>query len=420
MTKRAVKRRTILAGTLGNALEWYDFAIYGFMAPILGQAFFPAEDKVASLLAAFGVFAVGYAARPVGAILFGHLGDRFGRKPALLISMISMGATSLAIGLMPDHSQIGTAAAFVLVTLRVIQGLSVGGEYGSSIVFMAEHAPPARRAFFASLPQCGSLSGFLVGSALSSFIAGQVGNEAMVAWGWRIPFLFGALAAVFGIILRSKLTEPPGITRLDRGAGLPLVVALSGHWRTMLRLVILMMGGGIGFYLMAIYAASYLTEQMHLSTAKALEINTLGLLAMLLVTPPAAILSDRIGRNPMLYGVAIGGLVLGWPLWWLMHQDAFALIVAGQIGLALIFGVTFAVVPAVITEHLPSQIRCSGASVSYNFCLGLFGGTTPLVATYLVARTADDFAPIYYFMAVALLQFIALIGLKEMAGKPLS
>ena len=412
-------RRTVLAATIGNALEWYDFAVYGFLAPILGKLFFPADDAFASLLAAFGVFAIGYAARPIGGVLFGHLGDRIGRKLALLLSIMAMGTATLAIGLLPDHSQIGTTAALLLVLLRVAQGLSVGGESTGSIVFLAEHAPPASRGLFTSFAQFGNLTGFLLGSAVGALTANVLGQEVMDSWGWRLPFLIGALIAVAGLILRRKLTEPPVVRRSQQDHTMPVVLALRDYWRVVIRLIVLMMAGCVGFYMLFVYATAYLTQQMHLSTARALDINTTSLVFMIAATPLAAMLSDRVGRKPMLFVAAIGGFVFAWPLWWLMHQNDSLLILAGQMGFALFFGMTFAVIPAVVAEHFPTGVRCSGAALGYNLSLAIFGGTTPLVATYLVARTADDFAPIYYFMAVALLQFIALIGLKEMAGKPL-
>lgn len=411
--------RNITAGAIGNALEWYDFAVYGFLAPILGKLFFPAEDAIASLLAAFAAFAIGYAARPVGGALFGHLGDRVGRKPALIVSVLAMGTATCAIGVLPDHSQIGTAAALLLVAFRVLQGLSVGGEYSGSIVFMAEHAPPERRGLDASWPQFGCLIGFLLGSGVGALTSTILGQEAMESWGWRVPFLLGAIIAVAGVLFRRRLSEPPVSRRLDPGAGLPVIVALRDHWRAIVRLVSLILVGGVGFYMIFVYATSYLTGQMHLTTAQALDINTANLFFMLVLTAPAAMLSDRVGRKPMLVGVALGALVFAWPLWWLMHQHSFVLILVGQMGFALIFAVAFAVIPAVMAELLPPEVRCSGASIGYNLCLGIFGGTTPLIATYLVARTADDFAPVYYLMAAAVLQLIGLVGLKDLSGKPL-
>lgn len=412
-------RRNILAGAIGNALEWYDFAVYGFLAPILGRLFFPAEDTVASLLAAFGAFAVGYVARPLGGVIFGHIGDRFGRKISLVVSILAMGFATCAIGFLPDYEQIGALGALLLVVFRILQGLSVGGEYSGSIIFLAEHAPPRRRGLHASWPQFGCLIGFLLGSGVGALTSTILGPDIMNDWGWRVPFLLGVVIVVAGIVFRRNLTEPPGAARLDRAAGAPVVVAVRDHWRAMLRLIALVLFGGVGFYTIFVYMPAYLTEQAHLSAARSLDVNTASLFLMLLLTAPAAMLSDRIGRKPMLFAVAVGAILFAWPLWWMMHQGSFALILAGQMGFALFFAVVFAVIPSVMSEILPPQVRCSGASVAYNLCLGLFGGTAPLVATYLVARLDDAFAPAYYLIAVAFLQLAGLIGMKEMAGKPL-
>ncbi len=416
----ATGRRTSLAGTIGSLLEWYDFTVYGFLAPILGKLFFPADDPLASLLAAFGVFAIGYATRPLGGAVFGHIGDKFGRKPAMIISSVMMGLATLGIGLLPVHAQIGTTAAVLLVVLRIFQGFSVGGEFTDSVVMLAEHAPNERRGFVASWAEMGGIVGMLLGSGIGALTSSVLGEAEMQAWGWRIPFLFGAVIAVFSVVLRRQITESPALAHVVRAAGSPVVAALRHHWRPILRMVCLLLMQGIGFYMVFVYAASYLTEQMHVTTARALDINTLAFLAMLAGAPVAAIVSDRLGRKPVLYFVVVATFVLAWPLWALMHHQNLALILTGQIGFGLLMGLAFGVTPATMIEMLPTEVRCSGVAIGYNLCFGMFGGTTPLIATYLVARTADDFAPAYYLMAVTLVSFIVLLGLPETARKPLS
>jgi len=413
------QRRNLLAAAIGNVLEWYDFAIYGYFAPVLGKLFFPADDPAASLLAAFAVFAVGYGARPLGGIILGHIADRVGRKPSLILSLTMMGAGTFCIGILPVHAQIGTLAAVLLVILRIVQGLSVGGEYPGSIVLLAEQAPAARRGYFASWPMVGSVAGFVIGSGLGALIGTLAGEQTLHTWGWRIPFLVGALIAVCGVILRRHMTELPTSEMVQAPGSLPIVSALQLHGGAILRMISLILVNAVGFYMLFVYAASYLTSRMHMSTAHALDINTLSLLVMLPATPLAAIWSDRIGRKPLLYFVAGGTLILAWPLWWLMSQHDTVMILAGQIGFALLFAAGYAVTSAVMVEMLPSEVRCSGVAAGYNLCLAAFGGTTPLVATYLVARTADDFAPAYYLMATALLSLVATVRLTETAGRPL-
>ncbi len=411
-------RKNVVASMVGNVLEWYDFAIYGFVAPILGRKFFPADDAVASLLAAFGVFAVGCAARPLGGAIFGHIGDKVGRKPALLISVATMGLATFSIGILPDHFQLGATATVLLVVLRIAQGLSVGGEFTGSVVFVGEHAPAARRGYFASWPQFGCDGGFLLGSAVGATTSSVLGQAAMNSWGWRVPFLLGGAIAVVGGVLRRHMTEPPGLAEAERTKA-PVLVALRGHWRAMLRMICLILPGSVGFYTLFVYVASYLSETEHFTTAQALDINTVNLLFMMALTLPFAYLSDRIGRRPMLVLFSSGMFLLSWPFWWLIHQGNFGSVLAGELGFGMLLAMGFAVLPATMIELFPAQVRSSGVSVGYNLCLGLFGGTAPLLAAFLVERTGDSFAPAYYLMAVALVSLGAVVGLRETVGERL-
>ena len=408
-----------LAGSIGSLLEWYDFTVYGFLAPILGKLFFPSDDQVASLLAAFGVFAIGYAARPLGGVIFGYVGDKLGRKPALIVSAFIMGLATLGIGVLPDHSHIGAFAPLLLVILRIIQGLSLGGEFTDSVVMLAEYASNDRRGFVASWAEMGGIVGMLIGSGVGALASSVLGETGMLAWGWRIPFLLGTVLAVFAFVLRRQIAELPALENLKRTTGSPVIVALRDHWKAILRMICVLLMQGIGFYMVFVYAASYLTQRMHVTTARALDINTLALLAMLICAPVAAIASDHVGRKPILYSIMIATFVLAWPLWWLMHHQSGELILVGQLSLGALMGFAFGVTPAVMVEMLPTEVRCSGVAIGYNLCFGIFGGTTPLIATYLVARTADDFAPVYYLMAVTIVSFIAILGIPETARKPL-
>ncbi|MEH6544859.1 MAG: MFS transporter [Sneathiella sp.] len=419
ISSSTIKRRNIVSGAIGNTLEWYDFAVYGTMAPIIGKLFFPDNDPFTSLLAAFAVFAIGYIARPLGGILLGHMADKIGRKPALIFSVAMMGIGTTAIGLLPTHNEIGTSAAILLVLLRILQGLSVGGEYPSSIVFLAEHSSDDRRAFNTSWPMFGSVLGFLLGSSLCSLFSNILGSAEFQAWGWRLPFLFGSVIAICATLFRRHMTEPSYFSDAKPLSNLPFIVAFRDHWRAISQIICLSLVNAVGFYLLWVYAISYLTEQMHVSTTDALDINTLSLMIMLPIITFSAILSDRIGRKPLLYFVAIGSLIFAWPLWWMMHHQSFALILAGQVGFSILFGVGYSGLSAVMVEILPTGVRCSAAGIGYNLCLGIFGGTTPLVATYLVERTSDDFSPVYYLMVAAAVSLVVTFFIKETAGKPL-
>jgi len=411
--------RTVLAGTIGNVLEWYDFAIYGFLAPIIGNLFFPSDDSFASLLAAFGVLAVGYAARPVGSVLFGTIGDKLGRKPALVLSVILMGVSTCAIGLLPDHSQIGEAAPVLLILLRSLQGVSVAGEYADSTVLLGEQAPLDRRGYILSWVAFASNGGFLLGAGVGAVVSSLLGDQAMHAWGWRIPFLLGAVVAGIAVFVRRGLVESPVMNEIADGDSSPVIVALRRDWRLIVRIVFLVMPTAIGYYIFFVFAASYLTDQMHFSTAEALNISSVNLLVMVSIAPFAGIYADRLGRKPLLWFVAVGTFALAWPLWWLMHQNNLGIILAGQLGFAVLNGIGWVVIMPAMVEMLPAKTRCTTLAIGYNLCLGFIGGTTPLVATYLVERTANDFSPVYYLMAASLLSFIAIKGLREGAQRPL-
>lgn len=411
--------RTVIAGTIGNVLEWYDFAIYGFLAPIVGKLFFPSDDPFASLLAAFGVLAVGYAARPLGSVLFGTIGDKAGRKPALVLSVILMGASTCAIGFLPNYSQIGEAAPVLLIVLRSLQGISVAGEYSDATVYLGEQAAKEQRGYILSWVAFASNGGFLLGCGVSAVISSLVGNAAMHAWGWRVPFLLGAVVAGIAIFARRGLVESSVVAQRRSDDPSPVVVALRRDWRLILRIVFLVMPTAVGYYIFFVYAASYLTDQMHFSTAEALNVSSLNLFVMVAIAPFAGILADRVGRKPLMWFVTLGTLGFAWPLWWLMHQDNLGVILAGQLGFALLNGIGWVVIMPLMVEMLPSETRCSTLGIGYNLCLGFIGGTTPLVATYLVERTADEFSPVYYLMLASVLSLIAIRGTREGVGKPL-
>lgn len=418
--KQSISIRTVFACTTGNILEWYDFIIYGFLATLIGKQFFPSSDHIASLLAAFAVLAIGYGVRPIGSLIGGHMGDRLGRKPTMMISIYVMGIATFLIGCLPTYEQIGIWAAVLLILLRIIQGIAVAGEYSSSAVLLVEKAPDRRRGYVGSWIAAACFAGVLFGSGMAALVSNILGEAAMESWGWRLPFLIGGGIAVIGILLRRHLTESYVLEADTEKVASPIVLAIRDHWREMLKVVGFTMPVAIGYFILFVYAVSYFTEQMHFSTAKAMDINTFSLLVVTVLIPVFGFGSDLIGRRPTLFLAQGATLLLGWPLWYLMHEQSTSLVLLGQTLLAILNGVGWAMTIPVMVEIFPARVRCTAAGFSYNLCLGIFGGTTPWIATYLANRTSDDFAPLYYLLAATALSCIAIYFLKEMARKPLN
>ena len=403
-------RRVIAAGAIGNVLEWYDFAVYGYFATAIGRAFFPREDPVAQVLAAFGIFAVGYLMRPIGGAVVGYIGDKYGRRAALTFSVAAMAIPTFLVGALPGHATLGLMAPILLTLLRMIQGLSVGGEYTTSVVFMVEHAPPGRRGVIGAVACCGACGGILLGSATGAVLASLMSAEALENWGWRIPFLLGLLVGLAGYFLRRHLVEAPRPAASGRS---PLADTFRLHWRLLGRLAGLSVFNAVSFYLMFVYIVSWLQFADGVAPAHALGINTISMAILLPVMIGMGWLSDRIGRKPMLLGATGLAFVSAFPLFWLMHHDQYALILLGQLGFVLAIGMFLGTQPTTMVEAVPAEVRCTAVALGYNVTLGIIGGLSPLAATWLVQRTGDNLAPAYMIMAAAAVSFLATLLYRE-------
>lgn len=408
-------RKVVAAGAIGNVLEWYDFAIYGYFAAAIGKKFFPHEDPIAQVLAAFGIFAVGYLMRPVGGAVVGHIGDRLGRRAALTFSVTAMAVPTFLIGVLPGYATLGIMAPIALTFLRMVQGLSVGGEYTTSIVFMVENAPPGRRGFVGALACCGAVGGILFGSAVGAGLASLMSVESLEAWGWRIPFLMGLIVGIAGYLLRRHLSDEPKAAGAKRA---PLVETLQLHRRLLVHLAGLSLFNAVGFYLLFVYIVSWLQLADGIAPARALEINTVSMLVLVPLMIGAGWLSDRIGRKPMLLGATAIGFVGAVPFFWLMHHAQTHLILLGQLGFVVALGMFLGCQPAIMVEAVPKAIRCTAIALGYNICLGIFGGISPLVATWLVQRTGNDLSPAFLIMGAAGLSFLAILTFRETSRSP--
>jgi MHS family proline/betaine transporter-like MFS transporter len=412
-------RQIIVASLIGNVMEWYDFAVYGYFAVAIGTSFFPANDPVSSTLAAFGVFAAGFLARPLGGALFGHVGDRFGRKRALEASVALMAVPTVLIGLLPTHAQVGALAGLSLVVLRLMQGLAVGGEFTTSIVYVVEHADAAHRGRHGSWMMVGATSGILLGSAVGALMANLMPAEMLTAWGWRIPFLLGVAVAAIGFWLRRRLPELPLTSSSPGHRRPPLLAALETEWRTVSSVILLCLPNGVGFYILFVYIVSYLQTLDNIPPREALDINTISMVGLIGCSLAGGVLSDRFGRKPVAVTAMAGLLILSWPLFDLLGDPWFAVMLSAQLCFAALIGLYLGQVPAMLVEALPREVRCTAISVSYNLSVGLFGGLKPMAATWLIRRTGDEVVPAIMLVVAAALTLVALWRTPETAGKPL-
>ena len=403
-------RRGIIAGVVGNMLEWYDFALFGFFAAQIGAHFFPASNPTASLLAAYGTFAAGFLMRPIGGAFFGFIGDKFGRKQALLWSVLAMALPSFAIGLLPSEATIGLAAPVLLLVFRLLQGLAVGGEYMASSVFLVEGALPGKRGLMGSWSPFGCFAGTLLGSAAGLIVNTALPPNAVMAYGWRIPFLVGILVALGGIVIRRNFVEkvphqPP--------AKSPIGESFRNHWRTIIHLVLLVAGLSVGFYTTFVYSATWLKQVAGMSPKNVFEINTIAMALSLGAVLAAGALSDRFGRRPVV--VVVSGLlmVVSYPVMSLMAGGQWIAVLAGQVVLALLVSAASGVLAATMAELAPWRVRCTVLSISYNFGVALLGGTTPLMAEWLISSTGHALAPAVYMAIAGGLSFIGALMLPK-------
>ena len=347
-------------------MEWYDFSIYGYFAVVIGRHFFPAQDAVSSLIAAFGVFAAGFLMRPFGSLVFGYIGDKRGRKAALTASVILMAVPTCLIGLLPTYEEIGISASVLLVLMRLVQGLSVGGEYSTSAIFLVEASAAGHRGFLGSFVPFGSCTGVLLGSAVGAAVTTFLDPSALASWGWRVPFLMGLGVGLAGLYLRRDLATEPIVSGTLNPIISPVREAFRTEWRMIARLVALCSVGAVGFYMCFVYVTTYLRQIDHLAQSTALDINTISIAVLLLLVTPIGALSDRIGRKPVLL-IATGGMViLAWPLFWMLHHPDFSVILIGQIGFAVLSACFWSTIPATMVELVPQRVRCTVVSLGYN------------------------------------------------------
>lgn len=401
------RKKVILAGLVGNVMEWYDFAVYGFFASIIGVHFFPSENPAISLIAAFGAFAAGFLVRPLGGLLIGRIGDKIGRKRAMVISVMAMAVPTVLIGLMPTYQTIGMAAPVLIVVLRIVQGLSVGGEYTSSLIFLAEHAKPGRRSRISIWGMWGATAGTLLGSAIGALISDVLTADQLLNWGWRVPFLMGSLVAITGYLIRRSIhdTAPVGASKT------PIQDTFGKHKMPVIKLALVNVGFGVAFYAAFVYSVTYIKTIDKLSESIALNLNTLSMVILLALLPASAWLSDRFGRKPL---IVLGSALLTFgaiPIFHLLHTTDPVVIFLGELSFVIAIAIMAGGLVATNVELMPAAIRCTGLAFAYNASIGFFGGTTPMIVAWLIHTTGDPISPAYWVAAAGLISLLTAVFL---------
>jgi metabolite-proton symporter len=384
-------RRVVLASLIGTTIEWYDFFLYGSAAALVfNKIFFPEFDPLTGTLLAFATYALGFFARPVGGIVFGHFGDRIGRKRLLMLSLILMGLATTLIGVLPTYAQAGIAAPAALILLRLVQGFAVGGEWGGAVLLVAEHGDARRRGFWASWPQAGVPAGNLLAAGVLAILAGNQSEADFLAWGWRVPFLLSAILVAIGWWIRHSVAETGAFeAAVEREAPprLPALDVLKERPRALLTGAGLRLGENVSYYIITTFSITYMTNAGKLTKAQALEAILIGAALHFVTIPLLGRLSDRIGRRPVYAFGALGLAAFGFLFFGLIGSGDFAKAVVGIVVALLLHGAMYGPQAAFITELFPTRYRYSGASIAYQLTSIVAGSLAPIVATLLYQRT---------------------------------
>ncbi|MEU6345298.1 MFS transporter [Streptomyces sp. NPDC046977] len=425
-------RRIVAASLVGTTIEWYDFFLYGSAAALVfNKLFFPGSDPLVGTLLSFLTYAVGFAARPIGALVFGHYGDRLGRKRLLVLSLLLMGGATFCIGLLPTHATLGSAAPVLLTALRLVQGFALGGEWGGAVLLVSEHGDARQRGFWASWPQTGAPAGQLLATGVLSALTALLSDAAFTSWGWRVPFLLSGVLVLVGLWIRLSVDESPVFkealaraearkTETAAVERMPLVAVLRDHWRDVLVAMGARMAENISYYVITAFVLVYATTQAGLGKQTALNAVLIGSAVHFAVIPAWGALSDRIGRKPVYLLGAAGVGLWAFPFFALIDTKSFpALLLAVTVGLVL-HGAMYAPQAAFFSEMFATRMRYSGASIGAQFASVAAGAPAPLIATALLADY-DSATPIaLYVILAAIITLVAVSVAKETRGRDLA
>jgi MFS family permease len=414
----APKPLQVAAAVIGNALEWYDFIVFGFFTVIIARLFFPSESQSASLLLTTATFGVGFFMRPVGGVLIGIYADRRGRKASLLLIVGLMTLAIAMIGFAPTYAAIGIAAPLLIVLARLLQGFSAGGEFASSTAFLVESAPAHRRGFYGSWQMVGQGLAVLTGALFGAFITRVFTPEALDSWAWRIPFLFGLIIGPVGLYIRRRLDETEIFLAINRSTGKQkaLGAALAAHFRPLLATFGIIVSGTISFYVILLYMPTFARTQLHLPLDQAFSAQAIGLACMIVLIPIFGALSDHIGRKPIIVGALILYFVLIYPLFsWMYANPSFTSLLMTQVVLCCLIGAFAGPMSTALAEQFPANVRSTGLGIAYNLAVMIFGGFAAFFVTWLIQASGLPVAAAFYVMFGSVAGLVASLLLKERA-----
>lgn len=417
--------RVWIASLVGSSIEWFDYFLYGTVAALVfNQVFFVAEDPTVGLMLAYASLALAFFIRPLGGVIFSHIGDRIGRKKTLVVTLTIMGVATVLMGLLPTYQAIGIAAPILLITLRLIQGIGIGGEWGGSLLLAVEYAPKDKRGLFGAFPQMGVTIGMFLGSGALTLITSVVSQEAFVSWGWRIPFVASALLVVFGLWIRKGIDETPSFKKVQESGEipkLPIVDIFKYHWKE----VFIAIGGKVvetaPFYIFATFIVSYGTNNLGFSNTQVLVAVMIATIITTILMPIMGSLSDKIGRKKVYVFGTVAMILYAFPYFWLLEQRTFAtLLIATIIGLGIIWAPITAVLGTMFSEIFDAKVRYTGVSLGYQIGAAVAGGTAPLVATALLVRFDNSYVPVaVYIILTAVISLVAISAVKEKSKQEL-
>lgn len=416
-------RRVLIASFAGNFVEWFDYASYGYFATVIAHVFFPEISPASALLATFAVFAISFIIRPIGGIVWGHVGDRIGRRTALSYSIIIMSGATFAIAFLPSYTQVGFLAPILLLLVRMVQGFSASGEYAGASAFIAEYAPTARRGFYTSLVPASTAAGLLFGSLLSAVLFAVLSEPQMQSFGWRLPFLLAAPLGLIGLYIRLRLEDTPKFRALEEAhhvPNTPVKELFTVYWREILIALGVSCLNAVGFYIILSYMPTYLSTELNVGKTESFIMTSITLLVYTGLIFLMGQISDRFGRKTLLIAASVLFAVLTVPLFMALDGASLPVILLVQIAFGALLTVNDGTLPCFMSEIFPTRVRYSGFAFSFNVANAVFGGTAPFVATWLIGTTGNKLAPGWMLVAAALVALAAMIASRETAGKPLA